>query len=229
MTYQPTYWSHQGKYTELYDDLYARLVPAMGEADTEAGKVLQAISRIYYDLYNNGWGNGPFTSEWEMLEKYKSRIFDGMEDWRNWKRFEDWFLLYDLGGEINEDEFDDDMMALDDLVSGVVLLAQNLERGPQSASRKAAMRRRYARTEEEYLSDLMADASAAVREYKSTRRDLVDFQRAQKALVQLEEALQSIVPEENRLEEEAWEHLDALDEELARYSDGYPTSDIDYY
>jgi hypothetical protein len=50
------YWNDQGRYQADYDRLY-ELVPAYGSADTVAGELIRACSRIAHDFYNNGMGN----------------------------------------------------------------------------------------------------------------------------------------------------------------------------
>ena len=52
-----TYWNQSGKYQAEYDALYDTLIPSMGNASTLEGELLRAISKIYYDAYNNGYGN----------------------------------------------------------------------------------------------------------------------------------------------------------------------------
>jgi len=53
---QNTYWNNQGKFQADYDRL-VELMPAMGSSDTLAGEMIRAVSRLGYDLYNNGMGN----------------------------------------------------------------------------------------------------------------------------------------------------------------------------
>lgn len=55
--YEPTYWNHNGKYQKLYEILYGSLVPKEGEADTTPGEILRIVSKVYYDIYNNGGWN----------------------------------------------------------------------------------------------------------------------------------------------------------------------------
>lgn len=48
--------------TKRYDEtqykvLYERLVPESGKCETLEGELLRAVSRIYYDYTNNGFGN----------------------------------------------------------------------------------------------------------------------------------------------------------------------------
>jgi len=48
------YWNKEGKHQDLHDKYWDELVPDSGEAETQEGEALRAISRIYYDVYNNG-------------------------------------------------------------------------------------------------------------------------------------------------------------------------------
>ncbi len=56
--YTPTYWNNAGLFQSEYNSLFAKLVPHEGKAKTDEGEALRCISRIYYDRYNNGSGNG---------------------------------------------------------------------------------------------------------------------------------------------------------------------------
>jgi hypothetical protein len=51
------YWNEQGRYQQEYNAYWKALVPNTGEAATTEGEALRAISRIYYDIYNNGGCN----------------------------------------------------------------------------------------------------------------------------------------------------------------------------
>ena len=51
------YWNIQGQHQDLYNKYWETLVPDSGEADTPEGEALRAITRIYYDVYNNGGCN----------------------------------------------------------------------------------------------------------------------------------------------------------------------------
>ena len=48
------YWNNTGAYQKEYEELYAKLVPASGEAKTYNGELLRAISRLGYEYNNNG-------------------------------------------------------------------------------------------------------------------------------------------------------------------------------
>lgn len=51
---EDTYWNNKGLYQVWYDENFNKLVPSSGKADTLSGELLRAISKVYYDSYNNG-------------------------------------------------------------------------------------------------------------------------------------------------------------------------------
>jgi hypothetical protein len=58
-----TYWNNNGTYQTQYDKLCNALIPSIGTCSTEEGEYLRAVTKIYYDAYNNGFGNntsGPY-------------------------------------------------------------------------------------------------------------------------------------------------------------------------
>jgi len=54
---ESTYWNQKGKYQAEYNRMAEELMPAMGECETVAGELIRSVSRLGYDLYNNGMGN----------------------------------------------------------------------------------------------------------------------------------------------------------------------------
>jgi hypothetical protein len=52
-----SYWNETGAYHKEQHELYVKLVPVEGKADTVHGEMLRAINRFYYDYCNNGNGN----------------------------------------------------------------------------------------------------------------------------------------------------------------------------
>lgn len=56
-TTKQSYWSGTGKHQALYDSIFETLVPDMGKAPTKEGEMLRAVSKLYYDYYNNGMCN----------------------------------------------------------------------------------------------------------------------------------------------------------------------------
>lgn len=49
-----SYWAKTGKYQKEYEEMYDELVPNEGPAETVKGELIRAVSRLYYEEYNNG-------------------------------------------------------------------------------------------------------------------------------------------------------------------------------
>jgi len=49
-----SYWERNGKYQKQYDDMYSKLVPDSGSAETLNGELLRSASRLTWEFYNNG-------------------------------------------------------------------------------------------------------------------------------------------------------------------------------
>lgn len=49
-----SYWEKSGSYQKECDDLFDKLVPQTGSAETIAGEMVRGVSRLYYDYFNNG-------------------------------------------------------------------------------------------------------------------------------------------------------------------------------
>ena len=126
--YQPTYWSERGTEQDKYEELWDELVPGLGEADTEAGELVRSISKIYYDLYNNGFGNGPFRKEWTKVMG-NGEVWDQLrEDGHGEARsiFRKFLEFTDYGKKIvstTEGKYDKQMEALDKVMTSVVRAA----------------------------------------------------------------------------------------------------------
>jgi len=57
MNYSPKYWNSKAADQDTYDKLFKKLVPESGEAETEQGELISAISAFTHDQYNNGHCN----------------------------------------------------------------------------------------------------------------------------------------------------------------------------
>lgn len=77
--FEPGFWGQTHPLSAKHEALFAKLVPSSGEAGTAHGEVLRAITRIYYDVYNNGLGNGPFTEEAATLRRFQVELTARME------------------------------------------------------------------------------------------------------------------------------------------------------
>ena len=76
-----TYWNNNGKHQNEYEELWARLVPAQGKANTAAGEALRAVSRLYYRWYNDGDRVTPTMSKWDV-EGSAARAFSYLYQFR---------------------------------------------------------------------------------------------------------------------------------------------------
>jgi len=68
-----SYWGETGKYQNEYETLYEELVPESGKSFTVEGEMMRAVSKIYYDLFNNGGCNNTsgavnFLAQFEELK-----------------------------------------------------------------------------------------------------------------------------------------------------------------
>lgn len=51
---EETYWNNRGKYQKLYEQLFATLVPAEGEAPTRHGEIMRLTSLLYSEFHRGG-------------------------------------------------------------------------------------------------------------------------------------------------------------------------------
>jgi hypothetical protein len=65
-----TYWCGTGKYPQ-HQALSDALMPFMGKAATVEGELIRASSKIYWDLYNNGFGNN-WSGAWNYLNEWNT-------------------------------------------------------------------------------------------------------------------------------------------------------------
>lgn len=54
---EATYWNRTGKYQAEYEQMVENFMPISGAADTLAGELIRAATRLAYDFYNNGMCN----------------------------------------------------------------------------------------------------------------------------------------------------------------------------
>lgn len=73
-----SYWNNSGKFQKEYDEMYQELVPLRGPAPTVKGELIRAVSRLYYEAFNNGNMNA---QEWGQDEDgYRDEDEDEYED-----------------------------------------------------------------------------------------------------------------------------------------------------
>lgn len=51
------YWNSKGAHQMKYNVLYRNYVPSVGECEDERFEAFRMMSKLYYDWYNNGFGN----------------------------------------------------------------------------------------------------------------------------------------------------------------------------
>lgn len=71
-SFEPKFWNGTHELSAQQDALSAKLVPTFGEAATPHGEILRCVTRVYYDLYNNGLCNGPFVDEVAVLQEHSA-------------------------------------------------------------------------------------------------------------------------------------------------------------
>lgn len=76
-----SYWNNNGAYQKEGDELYEKLVPSEGAAETVHGELIRGINRLFHEYCNNGNGNAievitPNDHPWDYDEDV-----DGEIDW----------------------------------------------------------------------------------------------------------------------------------------------------
>ena len=117
--FEPGYWGNKGKYQDKYDKLWDELVPASGSASTQDGELLRWISKVYYDRYNNGFGNGPFRKTRNILMKYEQEIKSNIPNPKDFDTFMRHFEYVDYGKDIVGRDWKGDRY-LEEVCDGVV-------------------------------------------------------------------------------------------------------------
>ena len=56
-TGESKFWNQTHRLSKLNSELFDRLVPSNGEAQTQHGETLRMINRVVYDIFNNGLCN----------------------------------------------------------------------------------------------------------------------------------------------------------------------------
>jgi hypothetical protein len=108
--FENTYWNNDGKYQSLYTKLYEQ-VPPEGKADKVHIDLLRNVSNLYYDLYNNGFGNCDVLHlQWEHLAYHSFEIIseeiDSVEFGKAERIVDDWMHASESDAYIWDDEED---------------------------------------------------------------------------------------------------------------------------
>jgi hypothetical protein len=113
---QNTYWNKDSKYNEQASVL-EKLVPTDGKCATFKGEVWRAVTKIYYDYHNNGWGN-----HWKAPAAFLMTHIDLDEALRR--------ILFDhANGNMHDGGFQAEM---EQLVDAVVVQLRTVEDRPNT-------------------------------------------------------------------------------------------------
>lgn len=80
-----SYWNNNGAYQKEGDELYEKLVPAEGAAETLHGELIRGINRLFYEYCNNGNGNAAQA----LTPQDHPYDFDDEEDDIDWDEIEE--------------------------------------------------------------------------------------------------------------------------------------------
>lgn len=125
------FWNNEHPLCEEHDRLAEALIPMSGSCETLQGEFLRAVSRLYYDHYNNGSGNNT-TGAWNLLDRTGARYIqehlseDQLQEFLN--------ALYEIRPYANCNApsvtFEETTLndAFDEIVKTVTLFALKLEK-----------------------------------------------------------------------------------------------------
>ena len=112
-----TYWDGDGKYQEWYIEMYKKLVPPIGECDSDRGTALRVVSKLCHDLYNNSLGNLENYKTWpsvlqKIIDRYNIPLDEEMDEtdqkeWAEFVEFTNDFDKYYWSWEIEEGDTKD--------------------------------------------------------------------------------------------------------------------------
>lgn len=75
-----TYWAGHGKHQKEQNRLWKKLVPSEGKCKTLEGEMLRAQGKIYYDYYNNGFGN-TWSAAYNFLKHHAKKFGIDTTSW----------------------------------------------------------------------------------------------------------------------------------------------------
>jgi len=104
---EKTYWKNAGEHQGAANFL-DELVPISGQAETLKGEIWRAATKIYYDFYNNGFGNN-WTSPASFLIDFVPSLNQEIKD-----------FFYMHGKGITVELSDEQMMLMEEMINEVV-------------------------------------------------------------------------------------------------------------
>lgn len=110
------YWDNTGRYEAEAAELQ-KLIPMMGQCDTFKGEVWRATTKIYWDYFNNGFGNN-----WVEAAAF---LMDHVELPQNVKS-----MMYECAtGNMGNDQYD---VEIELMVDTVIVALRDIEDRPNS-------------------------------------------------------------------------------------------------
>lgn len=119
------FWEHSHTLSDKNSELYEKLVPPSGQADTMHGELLRMINRFVYDVFNNGLCNDKLPEIVFVIES-----FDKFSDFLNdkdaaEKLLSDFKEILLYGGIIKMTY--NVCETLDDIVAAIVMYVESKE------------------------------------------------------------------------------------------------------
>jgi hypothetical protein len=74
--YPNSYWKGTGKYQKEYEELYQKLVPKQGSADTLNGELIRAISILSHEFFKNNNANAYTANEYDSLPPLYNKLLN---------------------------------------------------------------------------------------------------------------------------------------------------------
>lgn len=99
------FWAGTHPLSSLQESLHGELVPAAGRAPTLVGELLRSMTNLYYDVYNNGFGNRDvpaIAQAVSFVESYRTDLAPYLERADTWQRDLDSILA--TAGQMEDDE-----------------------------------------------------------------------------------------------------------------------------
>lgn len=82
------YWQENGAYQKEYDELWTKLVPPIGDAETTNGELLRTSAKLYHDYFNNGNMNAQDREYYDEDDEdaYETRVSEYYQQCLNFLR-----------------------------------------------------------------------------------------------------------------------------------------------
>jgi len=82
------YWQMNGAYQKEYDELWTKLVPGIGDAETTNGELLRTSAKLYHDYFNNGNMNAQDREYYDEDDEdaYETRVSEYYQQCLNFLR-----------------------------------------------------------------------------------------------------------------------------------------------